>query len=727
MREHVTNVTFGCKESNFAGASNRCPSFLEQDAVYAGLFHDFGKYSELFRLRLQGKESGLDHWCPGAHVLLKEDLSDLAALAVHGHHVGLGAWSRVSTLKCDLTSIEARRPTLAPEDLKLALEAFVSDGFTLAGMARGRKLQQTVASMLDARMVLSALVDADYADTAHHMRGEVRPQPSVLDIGQALADLATYIQTLGSDASADVRYVRAALRRAAIEAAEKPTGLFTLEAPTGSGKTLAMLEFALRHMKRHPNLKRIIVALPFLSITDQTVREYKRVLQDQAGVVLEHTSLAEWRRTPSDDENGPNDCQRTAEEAFSEDWLPPIIITTTVQLFESLFSNHPGACRKLCSVANSVILVDEVQTLPRQLLSATCRALSRLAHNDYGCTVVLSTATQPGLSQFASAVDADKENAGWKPVSIISRDAGLYEKTRRYEIDWSGCDKALPWQDLAERLADQDRALCIVNTRRHARLLTEMVLKCSPRADVRHLSTNMCAAHRREVLALKSIEDREQPCILISTQCVEAGVDLDFPVVYRALAPLDAIAQAAGRCNRAGAGKGQVFVFRPEDEVYPGKLYQQGAEQTDSLRKQTANLDPQDPCVFDTYFERLCSLENNAGTTKAFEQAVQECNFPEVARIYRLIEHKEVIHVLVPYKGAPEPPERLTFRFFRAAQPFVVDANRNDAINSLWIGSPLPDTDDWYALSDPNYDQMFGLRLDNELPILSGSSKEDYE
>lgn len=722
MQEHVGNVTFGTSKWPLLGAANRCPPFLAQDVIYAGLFHDFGKYSTLFKKRLKGEVSGLDHWAPGAHFLLKNDLSELAATAVHGHHVGLGKWAQVSLLKDDLLSVEGRKPTLEAADLVEALRAFVADGFTLDGMSRGRKLEPAVGSMLDARMVLSALVDADYADTAHHRRGEIRPQASSLDLDRALADLHNYIATLGAGASAEVKSVRAALRQAVIKAAQRETGLFTLEAPTGSGKTLAMLEFALRHMKRHPELKRVIVALPFLSITDQTAREYKNALGHQADAtrLLEHTSLADWRRElrGNEDENGPDDQRRRAEEAFSEDWLPPIVVTTTVQLFESLFSNHPGTCRKLCSVANSVILVDEVQTMPRPLLSATARALSRLAHPDYGCSIVLSTATQPLLSRFEEAVGKEKENAGWKPVSIIPRDAGLYEKTKRYKIDWSACDEALSLEALAENLAQRERALCIVNTRNHARLLGELAIQTKPKSPVRHLSTSMCAAHRRHVLGEKLLE-RDQPCILISTQCVEAGVDLDFPVVYRALAPLDAIAQAAGRCNRAGAGAGEVYVFKLEEEVYPGKLYEQGAQQTDSLRKQVKHLDPQDPAVFDQYFALLYSNENIPGTTKELEKAIQERDFPEVARIYRLIEHQDVVHVLVPYPGAPDVPERLTSRFFREGQPFVVDASRKDAASSLWISPPLPGTEDWYALSDPKaYDHMFGLRLDKELPAL---------
>jgi CRISPR-associated helicase Cas3/CRISPR-associated endonuclease Cas3-HD len=695
--------------------------FLRTDAEFAGLFHDFGKYSDLFARRLEGEVSGLDHWAAGAHFLLRNDLSELAAAAVHGHHVGLGAWARVSSLKQQLSSLEDRTLTLEACGLKEALRFFVDDGFSLHGVARGRKLRPTVGAMLDARMVLSALVDSDYADTAHHMRGERRPNAETLDAAAALDSLHRYVQTLGEGASAEVKEVRTVLRTAAIAAARQPRGLFILEAPTGSGKTLAMLEFALRHMLCHQKIERIIAALPFLSITDQTVGEYRKALGEhlEDGRLLEHTSLAGWRIATS---YNARSTSRAVEEAFSEDWRPPIIVTTTVQLFESLFSNNPGTCRKLCSVANSVILVDEVQTLPRPLLSATARALARLAHPDYGCSIVLSTATQPLLSAFKDAVVKENEkcvfNLGWNPVSIISRSSGLYEKSKRYEIDWSRCDAPQSWSTLADELAKHKRALCIVNTRKHARYLAEQLIERKGSETVRHLSTNMCAAHRRAVLAEKLLE-KGQPCILVSTQCVEAGVDLDFPVVYRALAPLDAIAQAAGRCNRAGAGTGRVFVFRPEEEVYPGKLYQQGAEQTNSLRSQVDYLDPQDPAVFDRYFALLYSNENVPGSKRPLEQAIQERDFPEVARIYRMIDHQDMVHVFVPYKGAPQVPERLTSQFYRKAQPYVVDATRRDALNALWIGSPLAGTDDWYALSDERaYDELFGLRLDLELPVI---------
>jgi hypothetical protein len=196
-------------------------------------------------------------------------------------------------------------------------------------------------------------------------------------------------------------------------------------------------------------------------------------------------------------------------------------------------------------------------------------------------------------------------------------------------------------------------------------------------------------------------------------------VDIDFPVVYRALAPLDSIAQAAGRCNRAGQGSGQVRVFLPEDARYPGDKYEQGAMQTLNLLKEHGELDPQDPQVFNIYFKRFYDLSVHAGTSRKMEKAISEADFPEVARLYRLIERRNLLHIIVPYVGVPEIPYRLSGAFFRAVQPYVVDANRKDAELSTWIGSPLPNTENWYALSDKTaYNKLFGLCLDEELPIV---------
>jgi CRISPR/Cas system-associated endonuclease/helicase Cas3 len=371
-------------------------------------------------------------------------------------------------------------------------------------------------------------------------------------------------------------------------------------------------------------------------------------------------------------------------------------------------------------LSNAVILLDEAQSIPQRLIIPTLRAISRLCHPDYGSTVVVATATQPLFSRFAREVEQEKDNVGWYPIPMAKRTLKLYAQTRRYEIDWSRCQSSLAWETIADELANENRGLCIVNTRKDARHLTELVLDRSPKAPVIHLSTNMCAAHRRTVLDREALKNRMAPCLLISTQCVEAGVDIDFPVVYRALAPLDSIAQAAGRCNRSGTGKGHVHVFLPEDARYPGDKYEQGTLQTLSLLKEYGNIDTQDPEIFDRYFKRFYGLTAHAGTSKKMEQAIKEADFPEVAKLYHLIDHRNLLHIIVPYIGVPDIPYRLTGAFFRSVQPFIVEANCKDAALSPWLGSPLLGTNDWYELSDKRAydDKMFGLRLDQELPIL---------
>jgi CRISPR-associated endonuclease/helicase Cas3 len=711
QREHLSEV----EES----AVSRCPAFLKPDVKLAALFHDFGKYSVRFQRRLKGLESGLDHWSPGAHLLLKYKLSDLAAVAVHAHHVGLGVWGQVCTLGRNLASLEGKTLTLSSiQELNSAFQAMLDDGFKPQEYQKGRELKRSVGSMLDARMVLSGLVHADYTDTANHMRGEIRPEAPKLDAESAFSAVKEYVASLGAGVSSEVKKVRSDLWNAALEASKEPPGLYELEAPTGSGKTLAMLGFALRHIASHKNsgLRRIVVVLPFLSILDQTVKEYRKALGVYAGGMFEHHSLAAWRRT--NEEDGESE-ERKLAEALSEDWEAPIIITTTVQFFESLFTAHPATTRKLCALSKAVILLDEAQSIPQRLITPTLRAISRLCHPDYGSTVVVATATQPLFSRFAEQVEQDGENIGWRPVPLAKRTLGLYRRTRRYKIDWSRCKEQISWERIADEMASERRVLCIVNTRKDARHLAELVMKRNPQSPVVHLSTNMCAAHRRVVLDLEMIINSEANCLLISTQCVEAGVDLDFPIVYRALAPLDSIAQAAGRCNRAGMGAGQVIVFLPEDARYPGDKYEQGAGQTLSLLKECGNLEPQDPRVFDLYFKRFYDLSEYAGTSKKMEQTIEEANFPEIDRLYRLIERRNLLHIIVPYNGIQEIPDCLSGDFFRAVQPYVVDANRKDAKNSLWLGSPLRGTEDWYVLFDKNaYDEIVGLRLDKEIPIM---------
>ena len=694
------------------GARDRAPLFLKDDAYLAGLFHDLGKYSPLFKKRLEGEASGLDHWTPGAYALLRTRFSTYGGIAVHAHHVGLGPFRRVGSLGDEYRSLEGRTLTLEEGEVKGAVQALQTDGFTFAKAQGPGAFSPRVASMLDVRFVLSCLVDADHSDTAAHFKGVHRPEGRKLDVPKALASLEEAIERKSNGEMApEVRALRADLRAAARQAADAERGLFALEAPTGAGKTLAMLEFALRHMARHSGeggLRRIVVVLPFLSVLDQTVKEIKAALGVGNEDVFQHHSLAPWR--DADGKTGARGRE------LAEDWDAPIVVTTSVQFLQTLFADKTVPLRKLHALSRSVILLDEIQTVPRPLALATMRALARLAAPEYGCSVVLSTATQPGWEAHAHRLDA--QESPYRPTAMAPRSLGLFGRIERYRVDWSRVERPMGWDEVARELVEARRVLAIVNRKDHARLLTEAVERAGWRGPLLHMSTNLCPAHRERVLADPSIHAGD--CVFVATQCVEAGVDLDFPVVYRAVAPLEAIVQAAGRCNRHGNGAGEVRVFKPEDERYPGPAYEAATRETlKALEIADGKLDLQDPAVFDLYYPRIDSLSNDPLTTAKLERAIEEGDFPEVARIYRLIEERDVVHVLVPYPGAPEVPPALTADWFRKAMRYSVSAFRKPVMEATFA-QPISEDGRWWRVTDEiGYDpERLGLRLDAELPIL---------
>jgi CRISPR/Cas system-associated endonuclease/helicase Cas3 len=416
----------------------------------------------------------------------------------------------------------------------------------------------------------------------------------------------------------------------------------------------------LEHAERN-GLKRIILVVPFLSIIEQTAKIYREVFKSfPANYVLEHHSLAGLGS-----EDAREDAEAVSERArrlLSENWDAPIIITTNVQLLESLFSNRPSACRKLHNLMESVIMFDEAQTLPQTLAVPTLAALSHLS-TTYRSTVLFATATQPAFDTLDHAVRAQVPG-GWRPDEAALDHAQLYRGLRRYEVIWPADGETKNWAELAAELRVEEQVLCVVNLKRHAQALLE---ELQNDASIFHLSTNLCAVHRRAVL--DEVRDRlahQLPCRLISTQCIEAGVDVDFPVVYRSLAPLDAIAQAAGRCNREGrltdaTGKsrlGQVRVFEPEvngdyRKRYPTRAYFQATEVTRSMllsKKHSgfAGLDLNDPQIFREYYRALYDLSKPETQNTELISAITNADFVRVAQEYRLID-QSAIQVLVPY------------------------------------------------------------------------------
>jgi CRISPR-associated endonuclease/helicase Cas3 len=730
LREHLDAV--GRLAGDFAGLAP-----WAAEAMLAGRLHDLGKYADRFQARLHGKDSGLDHWSHGAWLALTKHRAVAAALAIQGHHVGLQRADRQGLGSLNPASLQRYHPfrlELSDPDPSRLEQRAEADGLAFATAVRPALplqagLARAVAAMLDVRLLFSCLVDADFLDTEAHFNGDAhgkRPRPTGLHLEaeSALVALDAYMDKLrpGSLANANVRQAREALWRAATVAAELMPGLFTLTAPTGSGKTLAMLRFALEHAARH-GLKRIVLAVPVLTVIEQTAHVYRQVFADFPDhFVLEHHSLAGLGSEASraDSETGPERQRRL----LTENWDAPIVLTTNVQMLESLFSNRPSACRKLRNLMESVILFDEAQSLPQHLAVPTLAALSHLSAA-YRSSVVFATATQPAFDALDEAV---KKHAvtGWRPTEAVPDHPALFSALKRISVRWPQNGEKRSWDAMAAELRDVDQALVVVNLKRHALALLE-ALGDAP--GVFHLSTNLCAVHRRAVLdSVRARLKLGQPCRLISTQCVEAGVDVDFPRVWRAIAPLEAIAQAAGRCNREGRmeRRGEVVVFEPEEEDswrrrYPTHAYYQAAEVTRTMLAASGDLDVNAPEVFRDYYRRLYDLNDPASQKAELTQAIEAGDFVEISRLYRLID-QDAIQVLVPWADRGNDFEHLraeaerdgiSAAWMRRAQGLAVSVYRRKDGPPEWaIPAKLRrggTSDEWFILEGDYYHNVLGL------------------
>ncbi len=714
------------------------PAPWGDEAGLAGLLHDIAKYGDLFQGRLRGEQSGIDHWSWGAWIALRDHHALAAALACEGHHIGLqsGATGTLRRLRPEnLAKNHPLRLTLSDPDPDRLLARARGDGLAFATPSdlAVTSWAAGVAAMLDVRMLFSCLVDADFLDTEAHFDGDAdgkRPRPAgpVLDPQAALAALDRFMDAQvrrGANGDPRVLAAREALWAASGAGAQATPGSFTLTAPTGSGKTLAMLRFALGHAAQH-GLRRVVLAVPFLTVIEQTARIYRQVFAGfPEPFVLAHHSLAGLgEESERGDAERPQERQR---RLLTENWDAPIVLTTNVQLLESLFSNRPGACRKLHNLRESVILFDEAQSLPTHLAVPTLAALSHLV-DAYRSTVVFATATQPAFDTLHQAV-AKQAPGGWQPRELVPDHAALFAALKRVAVTWPTPGERLGWDTLAGAVAAADQVLVVVNLKRHALALLD-ALADTP--DLFHLSTNLCAEHRRAVLTqVRARLEAGRPCRLVSTQCVEAGVDLDFPQVYRAMAPLDAIAQAAGRCNREGRLKaqgllGQVIVFDPQDDaegrrLYPTFAYYQAAEVTRSLLGATGPLDITDPAVFRDYYRSLYDLSRPDTQGADLTEAIKGLDFVAVARGYRLID-QAAVQVLVPW--AERFDDFLALRtqaeadgidgaWMRRAQGLAVSVYRpRDGLPDWAIPARLRRggvSDEWFVLAGDHYHDTLGL------------------
>ncbi len=571
LREHLRNVAELAKK--FALEARPGDTSLAEAAYAAGLLHDLGKYRAEFQRMLRKltvKGESTRHKQAGAARAATDKHLD-AAFAILGHHGGIpdaaDMAEGVNAGREVASSLAAAAAADCPE-LK-ALPRIAPVG------CRGLEFD------LRTRLLFSCLVDADWLDTSDfHARSRhfaIEKPSSVFDAPRLLANVLGYIGARAACGAGDtVKRVRAGVLAAALEAGSLPQGVFSLAVPTGGGKTLSSLAFALQHAVEH-GLRRIIYVAPYLSIIEQNAAVFREALGPSSdGLILEHHSMSE---PGGQGTGGAEGAEADAAQRLAENWDAPVVLTTSVQFYESLFSNQPGRCRKLHNVARSVVILDECQTLPPGYTAPTCRMLEQAAAY-LACSIVLCTATQP-----AWQADPVRLPDGFSAVrEIVPQSADLFRRLKRVEVSWpQTAATALSWDDVADLMLQHKQVLCVVNTRRAA-LEIYRQLHCKG-CEAVHLSTNMCPEHRLRVLAdVNETLKAGQPCRLVATQLVEAGVDLDFAVVLREMAPLDSIVQAAGRCNREGARKassgagGQVVVFRSRDGSMPkSSWYQNGA------------------------------------------------------------------------------------------------------------------------------------------------------
>jgi len=673
-------------------------------------------------------------------------------VAIQGHHIGLQKVDKLSLRDLDPNKLKINHPLrlrLSEPDINMLLKRFKKDGLVISSALsqsiydykNALKNESTIsaAAMLDIRMLYSALVDADFIETEAHFKTDsngnkkYRKMGPPLESDRALSILNRYLENLNGNvkSSEAIMLLRKDLLETCLKAASSQPGLFTLTAPTGAGKTLSMMAFALKHAKKY-KLRRIVFVIPYLSIIEQTVNVYKKIFSDfENDYILENHSLAGTRGNNQSENNDNKDSEnkyQRQKNILAENWDAPIIITTSVQILESLFANRPSACRKLHRLAKSVILFDEVQTLPVDLIVPTLAALSRLTER-YNSTVVFSTATQPAFAHLDDEVKAFCAG-GWQPNEIAPAKLNLFNRVKRTKVEWPELDHNISWEELADRLSKNKQALCIVNIKRHAyRLYDELIVHNVE--GLLHLSTSMCPSHRQDTLReVHARLESNSSCLLVSTQCVEAGVDIDFPVVYRAMGPLDAIAQAAGRCNRNGKlENGSVKVFLPEvgsnERVYPSGDYSQAADITKMLLRQYGadGLDIDNPKLFEEYYRKLYMFKNIENMSKDLTNAIKRQDFVETSKEYRVIKQNS-INVLVPYNEdiynqlkKDAETNGLSREWIAKARPYTIGLYRPRDKDPIWVHlDPVPiyrkkdNRDDWFIyLEKEDYDLKKGL------------------
>lgn len=670
----------------------------------AGLYHDIGKYSEGFQRHILDDGPRVDHSTAGA-LLMKQIKNVPLSLCIASHHSGLldmgtkiakvndgtlmGRLKKELTGKLDYSAYRQELPEPVPIR-KGPVFLYIKDQFYFSFFIR---------------MLFSCLVDADFLDTERFITDD-KVQRDGFATMQELHDLFFAYYARFGEPTTHINQKRQEIYQQCLAAAEREPGMFSLTVPTGGGKTLSSLAFALKHAIKYKK-QRIIYVIPYTSIIEQTADIFRNILGDDN--VIEHHMNVDYN-----DEAEDNLSNR--KKLATENWDAPVIVTTNVQFFESLFAAKTSRCRKIHNIANSVLIFDEAQMLPEPYLQPCVRSIGELVAN-YHCTAVLCTATQPSLETYFSQI-----GERLKVREICPDTQGLYEFFRRVTYQFLDVDSL---DSLAARLNEQKQVLCVTNSKKDARDLYQMM-----QGDgCYHLSTFMCPAHRRQVLSVirQRLHDNLL-CRVISTSLIQAGVDVDFPVVYREIAGLDSIIQTGGRCNREGKQRTEdsiVYIYdfhKPMNRI--PAFVRRPIEITQIVAKNHADIASADSIK--AYFDQLhYTIGEDQLDSKHILRRLEVNNpdFTAIAKDFKLIEEDSKA-VFIPREGDLNNQiilEQLKSgirnrSLFRRANQYIVSVYENQFSKLCETGKlEVLDADKLYLLNDPTaYDPNTGLVVNME-------------
>jgi len=682
-----------------------CQEIYKPIFYLSGLLHDLGKYQPAFQSYLEngGSRGSVPHASWGAgYARLCRQIE--ASIVIDGHHKGLpdnSAWKSTTEAfkRLEITGFENVVKTFM-SDVKTNEEEIIKQNPVTFIEKSQRELF--------VRYLFSALTDSDWLSTEEHFEQDIFKlrHGATLSADEMISKLEEEFSTKSKEG--EINRLRNDARNQAMQKADMLSGFYSLALPTGMGKTLTAMAWALQHAKKN-ELKRVIIVLPYINIIDQTAQILKDIFGEE-WVLEHHSSYNEGEKDARDDTESYFSIQKRKELAC-ENWDYPIIVTTTVQFFESLFSNRSSKCRKIHNIATSVVIFDEVQMLPKEIILPTLQMLQDV-QTVMKTSFLFCTATQPAFEK-RSGFDGITEIR-----SLIDDPAELYEKTKRVEysllnelcpVDCSGL--------LAAVIQAGGSVLVIFNTKKAAVEFYDCTRCLENWESKYHLSTAMCPFHRKDIInKIRNDLVAKKKILVASTQLIEAGVDFDFPVVFRAMAPLESIIQSAGRCNREnnlGKFGGKVFLFKIFDGAMPDKTYAACTGHAEGLiNKDITQLHEHN--IFNEYYAQVIRLYIDPDKYN-ISKARDQFNFQTVNDSYRIIRNateglyvynysddsRRLLHT-IEYK------EFLSRNDYREMQMYTVQVYNNFIIHNAGMCKLLPQKFMvWYG----NYDQDTGISV----------------